>query len=635
MLDSTAGSSNTYVIGCIFSTTGYLSWLGTCKKRTAEFLEKVINETGGVNGNKIRLVCYNDCSSASMAERIAEYLINKKGVVALIGTCSLPVSLSVAKVANKYKVPLFLSSGYFINPNVDEFVFNTAHGTDTVILKSFMYLKETGASKLALLMPRGPLGEVGAQTAKLVASVLRQKVVVEEWFDLNDTRLADYARKILSLGPDAVFCFVTGKPAVRVVEAFYKVGCRIPILLSHGNASRFFFESLPHVEFPVLIPTGKVMAVDHLPADDPCRDIITRFNSLHLMHTGERADYHAAEVADALQIVVRALKMGASSPIEIKEAVEGLSFTGLQGVYKFSKLDHYGTEISDVVILEYRQGELCVRFLHDAQKLPWDSLHRLEVSIGTKVKGQVHAFSGKSHEPKRKDQLDVFVSSDYVAMKFALAESLQSGDRVNAQKCLDELISYLDSLYDVRAVKLCVFEILIMLSDLFKKVATLSEVRFLRTHLLKGWLSADEKEELFDLLRDIFRVVAARVTLGGKDADLLHKVVSFLEANLSRKLTVNLVGRNVGLSGSYMSRKLRKRYGVTFIGLVTRLRVQKAIQLLATTDLSVSSIAHQLGFSDQSYFTKVFRRYTNLTPRDFRRNPIENYRLLKNLFKAN
>lgn len=635
MLNSRESPSATYLIGGIFSTTGYLSWLGTCKKRTAQFLEKVINEAGGVNGNKIKLIWYDDCSSARVAERIAEYLINRKRVITIIGTCSVPVSLSVARVANKYKVPLFLSSGYLINPRVDEFVFNTAHGTDTGILKSFMYLKDLGARKLALLMPRGPLGEVGAQISRLVAGVLGQRIVVEEWFDLKAVRLGDYTRRILSFVPDAVFCFVTGKPAVRVVKAFYEAGCSVPILLSHGNASRFFFESLPPVDFPVLIPTGKIMAVDNLPSDDPCRDVIVRFNSLHLMHTGEKADYHAAEVADAFQIVTRALKTGASTPVEIKEAVEGLSFTGLQGIYRFSKADHHGTEIRDVVILEYRCGELQARSLPDVQRASRGGLHFLRGSSAPRSRGDTFTFRGKTEGSKDRGQVEALASPDYVGMKSALAQCLRSGDGVHAQRVLDDLISYLKDLHDAQALKLGVFEISALLLDLFKEVATAAEVRLLRSHFLKSWLSVDEKEQLSNLLRELFRLVLTRVTYGGKGGELLHKVVNFIEANLSQKLKLNLVARSVGLSSSYMSRMLRKRYGITFTGLLTRLRIQRAIQLLATTDLSVSSVAHRLGFSDQSYFTKVFRKHTNLTPRTFRRNPLGNYRLLKGLFETN
>ncbi|HQP56812.1 MAG TPA: ABC transporter substrate-binding protein, partial [Syntrophorhabdus sp.] len=99
---------NELLVGGIFSLTGYLSWSGDYKKKGAELKIEMINEAGGINGNRLKLVAYNDRSSPELAAKIAEMLVLKHRVVAMVGTGSLPISGAVARVANKYKVPTFL-----------------------------------------------------------------------------------------------------------------------------------------------------------------------------------------------------------------------------------------------------------------------------------------------------------------------------------------------------------------------------------------------------------------------------------------------------------------------------------------------------------------------------------------------
>jgi AraC-like DNA-binding protein len=74
----------------------------------------------------------------------------------------------------------------------------------------------------------------------------------------------------------------------------------------------------------------------------------------------------------------------------------------------------------------------------------------------------------------------------------------------------------------------------------------------------------------------------------------------------------------VGLSPAHFSRFLKQRTGRSFTDLVNQVRVDRACDLLRRTSRSLVQIALDTGFADQSYFTKVFRRYARVTPRQFR-----------------
>jgi len=73
------------------------------------------------------------------------------------------------------------------------------------------------------------------------------------------------------------------------------------------------------------------------------------------------------------------------------------------------------------------------------------------------------------------------------------------------------------------------------------------------------------------------------------------------------------------MSPAHFSRLFRRHFGRTFTETMARIRIDRAAGLLATTERPLSLVALECGFSDQSYFTKVFRRLRGMTPLAYRR----------------
>jgi len=90
--------------------------------------------------------------------------------------------------------------------------------------------------------------------------------------------------------------------------------------------------------------------------------------------------------------------------------------------------------------------------------------------------------------------------------------------------------------------------------------------------------------------------------------------------NCARPLTRAEAAKVAHLSPSYFSRLFKKQLGQSFNQVLNQKRVEFAADLLARTDRELKSIAIDAGFSDQSYFTKVFRRHTGHTPRAYRQD---------------
>lgn len=99
----------------------------------------------------------------------------------------------------------------------------------------------------------------------------------------------------------------------------------------------------------------------------------------------------------------------------------------------------------------------------------------------------------------------------------------------------------------------------------------------------------------------------------------IARALEYVEEHLAEELTREVVAREAGLSPSHFSHLMREKTGWTFTQLLTRLRLDRACQLLAGSDQELAQVAIACGFTDQSYFTRVFRKAHHLTPGKFRR----------------
>jgi AraC-like DNA-binding protein len=102
------------------------------------------------------------------------------------------------------------------------------------------------------------------------------------------------------------------------------------------------------------------------------------------------------------------------------------------------------------------------------------------------------------------------------------------------------------------------------------------------------------------------------------NAVLLGRAVAYMEEHLDEPLDRDSVARAAGLSGSHFSRLIKEKTGRTFTDLMAQYRVDHAKTMLRRTGKGLIQIALECGFEDQSYFSRVFKRYTGFTPRAYR-----------------
>ncbi len=99
----------------------------------------------------------------------------------------------------------------------------------------------------------------------------------------------------------------------------------------------------------------------------------------------------------------------------------------------------------------------------------------------------------------------------------------------------------------------------------------------------------------------------------------MEKSVMFMKGHLREPLTVATLAALVNLSRSHYTTSFRRVTGYAPLNYLNHLRMQRAVQLLNATDLSIKHISDQLGFADQFYFSRAFRKMHNHSPTEHRK----------------
>ena len=103
------------------------------------------------------------------------------------------------------------------------------------------------------------------------------------------------------------------------------------------------------------------------------------------------------------------------------------------------------------------------------------------------------------------------------------------------------------------------------------------------------------------------------------NSEIINKAITYIEGNLESELTLDLLAKEVHISKNYLSSLFYKETNMKFTQFVNNLRVAKAKEILNTYDFSLSYVSSVCGFRNQSYFSTIFREYTNQTPFEYRK----------------
>jgi YesN/AraC family two-component response regulator len=103
-----------------------------------------------------------------------------------------------------------------------------------------------------------------------------------------------------------------------------------------------------------------------------------------------------------------------------------------------------------------------------------------------------------------------------------------------------------------------------------------------------------------------------------KKVTQIRPAINYVDANYDKPITLADIAKASYLSASRLAHIFKEQMGITLIDYLTSVRIERAKQLLLGTEQNCTEICFQVGYNNQSYFTRTFKELVGMTPRKFR-----------------
>ena len=204
-----------------------------------------------------------------------------------------------------------------------------------------------------------------------------------------------------------------------------------------------------------------------------------------------------------------------------------------------------------------------------------------------------------------------------------LLSLISIGDKAGSQKVLNEIFGYIffstGGNFDV--IKARVLELIVLLSRAaLKGGADVEQIFGLNYKYLGEINSFHTVEELtYWLSKIMVRFTDCVFNLTDvKHIDVIYKAVDYIKRNYMKKITLEEVAAHVYLSPSYFSKIFKDEMKCNFNTYLNQVRIEVSKKLLSDDSIALVDIANLVGYEDQSYFTKVFKKLTGISPGKYR-----------------
>lgn len=134
----------------------------------------------------------------------------------------------------------------------------------------------------------------------------------------------------------------------------------------------------------------------------------------------------------------------------------------------------------------------------------------------------------------------------------------------------------------------------------------------------------DDGHFSLDLWQDVFVLSLQRLSSiiadeQQKETNFIYDIADYIEQHYAKEITLQFIAERYFLSREYISRKFKQEMGENLSEYISRIRMDKAKLLLVNPQLRIADIAEMVGYHDEKYFSKVFKKVTGLSPSLYRK----------------
>jgi branched-chain amino acid transport system substrate-binding protein len=224
-------------IGVSGPFTGGSSSMGVSMRDGVRLAADEINKAGGVLGRQIQLVERDDEAKNERGVQIAQELINKERVAAVVGYINTGVALASQRFFQDAKIPVMnnVATGSVITQQFadqgENYVFrNSAHDSIQAPMIVEEAVARRGFKKVAILADSTNYGQLGRQDLEKALELKGIKPVAVEKFNIKDVDMTAQLLKAKEAGAEAVLTYAIGPELAQIANGMTKLGWKVPMI---------------------------------------------------------------------------------------------------------------------------------------------------------------------------------------------------------------------------------------------------------------------------------------------------------------------------------------------------------------------------------------------------------------------
>src|SRR3954467_15801674 len=371
-----AHAADTIKIGVDGPFTGGSSSMGVSMRDGVRLAVSEINKAGGVLGRKLELVERDDEAKNERGVQIAQELINKEKVVAVVGYINTGVALASQRFFQEAKIPVMnnVATGSIITHQFDDqpenYVFrNAAHDSIQAPMIVEEAITRRGFKKVAILADSTNYGQLGRADLEKALELKGIKPVAVEKFNIKDVDMTAQLLKAKEAGAEAVLTYGIGPELAQIANGMTKLGWKVPIVGSWTLSMANYIDNAG--------PGGEGARMPQTFIQEPTTPkrqsfIVNYLKTFNPKNARMDSPVSAAQGYDSVYLLAAAIKQaGGTEGPKIKAALEDLK-APVEGVVTnynkpFSKADHDAITANIPVFGEVK-GQRVVYAYPDDQK---------------------------------------------------------------------------------------------------------------------------------------------------------------------------------------------------------------------------------------------------------------------------
>ena len=222
------------------------------------------------------------------------------------------------------------------------------------------------------------------------------------------------------------------------------------------------------------------------------------------------------------------------------------------------------------------------------------------------------------------DDIEITSFGEIEKTRTMLEKFLNNGAEDEIDEFVDVYINELpeENLKSVLMRQYIIMDAYIVMMSFCEKIEGIEGEKQAQSEELKNSMKTIQTlEEIKNYIRMLLKkIIGVRDTISGRRYSDIIEIAKdqIRKTYMSDEISLNTIAAEVGMSPSYFSSIFSKEMGKTFVEYLTEIRMDRAKELLMCSSMKTSEIGYEVGYKDPHYFSYIFKKTQNCTPKEFR-----------------